>query len=600
MSIGYSGYSDAVTANLGINTSAPEAPKDFILKQNPAIDNNKAVLTFEFTRPTKSVLTLTEAQSDDQFSTSDVGLTADVIHNANVTVIATAADLTGSLSANDIIMFATDGHYYRISSIDASAITLTYGLAVAIPNSTSILKCTKTAESISGSRAFRLNSAVGNSVNIYHNANNITNKWIVTTALGEFLDIDKVLATISEANRNYAKTKMYNSDITPLVITTGAIALANQTGVTASEDVTSYLSAGDFISFGDNETFYEIETISTTAITLTTNLAYELPDETQIYKKKVLTDDATPVAYEFPDYVNTPLIEFSGNETMTDLGGYELYMKTSSQTQGSLGTLIKTITLADANLINYNDGSSQYTFYADDDTYNGREMYFALLAYDTTMPTANKSTADLNAYVISLPTAVEITNVSLNIDTKVATVNFGTITGSGKNPHMLVVMENNANQYSTRGGFDLYKGLFVALDMGKGYYLGVDANNAKIVHPDILANDFVEVRDSISRHIWVGKATVAGSVDLNDAVKTFGTALISYLTGHSTLNITAKRVTINRSTDSVLPLTSDAAPLKQYLTEYSNTFTVSNLTANAEYLFVMESIDTEITYSNLA
>lgn len=598
MSIGYSGYGDSKTANLAINTSEPEAPKNFILKQMPEIVNNKAVLTFSFTRPTKSVLTLTEAQSDDEFSTNNVGATAAQVFNANVTVIDTATDLTGSLTAGNIIKFsAFSPYYYIISAITASEITLTYGLAEPLSASTDIYLCTKTAESSASSRAFRVNSAVGNSVNIYHIASDTTNKWTVTTTLGSFLDIDKVLATINEATRVYAKTQLFNAELTPAAITTATVSLANQTGVTASEDVSSYLATGDFISFGDNETFYEIQTVATTAITLTTNLLLEIPALTQIYKKKVMTDDPTPVAYEFPDYVNTSLIEFSGNETMTDLGGYELYMKTSSQTQGSLGTLIETIPVDDALLVNYNDGSAQYTFYADDDTFNGREMYFALLAYDTTMPTANKSLADLNAYVISIPTAVAISSVSLNIDTKVATINFGTITGSGKNPHMLVVMNNNAAQYSTRGGFDLYKALFVALDMGKGYYLGVDANNAKIVHPDILANDFVEVRDSISRHIWVGKATVNGSVDLNDTVKTFGTASISYLTGHSTLNITAKRAAISRTTSSVLPLTSDATPVKQYLTEYSNTYTVSNLTANAEYLFAMESIDTEITYS---
>ena len=415
--------------------------------------------------------------------------------------------------------------------------------------------------------------------------------------MGTFLDKDKILATISETDRDWAKTKLYTTDATPTAIVTDTISLANQKAVVFASAITGLILPGDFISFGDNETFYEVASNKHTSILLTTNLASNIAVSTQVYKKKLLTDDATPVTYTFPDYQNTPLIEFSGNETLVDLSGYKLYMKTSLQTQGSLGTLVKTFTISDTYLTNYTDGTSQYIFYAPDDNYNGREMYFALKAYDTEMPTSNDSLADMNAYLISLPTPVNISSVVLDINANEATITYGTITGSGKNPHMLVVMENNAAQYSTRGGFDIYKKDFTTLDIGKGYYLAVDANNGKIIHPDIIAGDFVLVRDTSSRHIWVGEATVNGSVDLNDNVKTFGDAGISYLTAHSTINITCKRAAITKATDSCLPLSSDATPVKQYLTEYQNTYVVTGLENNKEYLFVAESIDGEVIYN---
>ncbi|HNQ19532.1 MAG TPA: hypothetical protein PKI46_00565 [Bacteroidales bacterium] len=597
MTTGYSGYSDAKTANLGANTSEPKAPTGFQLKQMPEMYNDLAKLTFQFTRPTKTVLTLTEAVSDNEFYTVTIGTTNNSTHNANVTVINTLTDYTGSLTAGDIIQFGIATYKYIIKSITSTQITLTYGLATSISVLTDIKICIKTAESGTSSRSFRCNSTEGAEVYIYHEASNIINKWTVTTTLGTFLDKDKILATISETDRDFAKTRLYTSDTTPLAIKTSTVSLAGQKAVVFDNTITGIILPDDYISFGDDETFHQVDSITgATSILLKANLTTAISASTQVYKKKLLSDDATPVPYEFPDYQNTPLNEFTGDETLIDLWGYKLYMKTSTQTQGSLGTLVATFSKDNEYLINYTDGTSDYIFYAPDDSYNGREMYFALKAIDTEMPTANESLADMNAYLISLSTPVLISSVVLDTDLNEATITYGTVTGSGKNPHLLDVMNNNIAQYSTRGGFDIYKKAFTALDMGKGYYLAVDANNGKIIHPDILAGDFVLVRDTGSRHIWVGEATVNGSVDLNDTVKTYGDASISYLTAHSTINITAKRATIVKSTDSCLPLSSDATPVKQLLTEYSNTFTATELTANQEYLFVAESIDTEILY----
>jgi hypothetical protein len=597
MATGYSGYSDAATANLAANTSAPEAPTNFELAQAPEIENGLAKLTFGFTRPTKTVLTLAEAVSDDEFSLAVIGTTNATIHNANVTVINTLADYTGSLTSGDIIQFGAATYKYVIKSITSSAITLTYGLAAAIGVITNISLCTKTAESGATSHSFRVNSIEGNEVYIYHEALNVINKWTVTTTLGTFLDKDKILATINETVRDWAKTRLYTSDTTPLAILTETDSLLNQKAVVFSQTITGIINPDDYISFGSSETYYQVDSITgIDSILLKTNLAVTILAGTQIYKKKLLTDDATPIPYVFPDYQNTPLIEYSGNETLDDLSGYKLYMKTSTQTQGSLGTLIDTFTITDAYLTNYTDGTSQYVFYAPDDSYNGREMYFALKAYDTEMPTSNDSLADMNAYLISLPTAVDITSVTLDIDANEAEIIYGAITGAGKNPHMLEVMNNNAAQYSTRGGFDIYYKVLTSLAMGKGYYLAVDVNNGKIIHPDIVADDFVLVRDTSSRHIWIAQATVNGSVALNDTVKTYGDAGISYLTGHSSINITAKRAAIDKDTDSALPLSSGAMPVKQYLTEFANSFTVTGLLNNREYVFVMSSVDTEILY----
>lgn len=602
MGIGYSGYSDPKTANMGANTAPPEAPENFQVKEMPTMnDGGNNNVKFTFKRPTKTILTLVEAVSDDVFDLTIIGTTSDAVHNANVTVINTAANYTTSLTVGDIIQFGTDTHKYIIKAITASQITLTYGLNSIVMNLTDIKKATKTAESPATSRQFRINSKQGNTVEIYHQVSGQTliNKWTATTTLGSFLDIDKILANISEENRTFAKDIIMSADASPIELKVGTEAQAGQKAIIFNGLVTAKIIADDYLCFGDDETFYQVASVpETNAILLKTNLAKTLTVNTKVYKKKLMTDGETPVPYTFTSYNSALLTEFTSQENLDDLSGYNVYVKTSTQTQNSKGTKLTNFPTNDANLTNNSDGTSEYSLSLPDDTYNGKSLYFGLSAYDAEMPAYNESDADINAHVITLPSIVNVSNVVLDAGARTATITYSAVTTGGKNPHLLDMMGNNIAQYSINGGFDLYKCEFAALDMGQGYYLGIDANNAKIIHPDILAGDFIEVRDSSSRNIWVNQATVNGSVDLNESVKTYG-AVYSYLTGHSSLNITAKRATVNKSTDSVLPLTTGESPVKQYLTEYQNTHVVENLEANKEYLFVMESVDTQIVYEKL-
>lgn len=593
MGTGYSGYSDPKTANLAAKIAPPEPTKNFHVSKDPELYEGKAKITGTFIKPANKILDLAEAVSDDVFSSVQVGATGVATLNPNVTVIPTTSDLTGVLATADIISFLTIDTKYIIKSITALDITLTYGLNDILTPASAIMKCTKTAESPIDSRSFRVNSMVGNSVNIYCIDGVRTHKWTVLATLGTFLDIDKILAKINETSRAFSKEQIFTADPTPLPISVLSDTAAGQKLVIFDQPITGLINPDDYVSFGENESFYQIDTLaSMSSIMLKTNLAKKITAGTNVFKKLV-----SP--YQFSDYQTESLINFSGKEPSTDIKGYKIYMKESLQTENSKGTIVKTVTKDDAALIDYNDGTTDIIFYASDDTLNGRNMYLGITSYDSEMPTANESAGDLNARVVSLPSAIDVVSVAVDIDVKTALVTYGKITTGAKNPHMLEMMGNNLTEYSANGGFDIYVKAFSVLDMADGFYTAVDVNNGKVVHPSIKKDDFVEVRDSVSRHIWVAQAVVNGSVDLNDSVKTYGDAAISYLSAHKSINMTSKVAAINKNTDSVLPLTSDPTPAKQYLTEYQNTFTVTGLAANTEYCVVMESIDTQITYEKI-
>jgi hypothetical protein len=611
MSTGYSGYSDPAIANAYAATAPPKPPTNFQISsvglQSTLSPNELAKIIFSFTRPTKSLLTLTEAQSDDIFSntqvmsndTTPVNIQTSANYSMGTTSITCNAETT-ELIAGDIIQFGSETTKYVIDSISTvltkSVIVLTYELAIAVSINTNIFKCTKTAESPSTSRGFRINAILADSVNIYHDGGDIINKWICTCTLGSFLDKNKILATINEATRSFAKEKVYTNDTTPLLIKTSGNLAIGATLVTLNYSVAGIIAINDYVNFAESaDTMYKVTGVSGTQITLESGVLTAIASATQLYKKKLLTDDATPIAYTFTAYDSALLNTFSGDMALDDLGGYKLYMKETSQTEGSKGTLIETILANDTNLVNNSDGTATYTFNAPTTTYDGRLMYFALTAYDIVMPTANESTGDLNAWCITLPGQVNIASISQNTTTLDVTVNYSAITTGSKNPHLLSMMGNNVAPFSNNGGFDIYRKVLTTLDPNQGYYLGIDANNGKYYHPSILLNDMVEIRDNISRHIWAVKAVTAGVIDLSDADLTYGTLLVSYLTGHESINITLKRAAVS-STDTVLPLSSDATPVKQYLTEYQNSYVVTGQEIDKSYCFVMESVDTQISY----
>ncbi|HNY13580.1 MAG TPA: hypothetical protein PKK26_18495, partial [Candidatus Wallbacteria bacterium] len=467
MGNGYSGYSDPKTANLAASTAPPEPTKNFHVSKDPELFEGKAKITGTFIKPTNKILNLTEAMSDDVFSGAQVGVTGAVTLNPNVTVIPTMADLTGALAADNIISFSTIDTKYIIKTITASEITLTYGLNDTLTPASAIKKCTKTAESPADSRTFRVNSREGNHVNIYCISGTQTHKWAVLTTLGTFLDMDKILATIDETSRVFSKDQIFTTDSTPLPIMVLSDAAAGQKLVLFDQTIAGLVIPNDYISFGDDETFYQVDTIaSASSVMLKTNLAKKITAGTTVFKK---------LASSFTDYQTESLINFSGKEPSTDIKGYKIYMKESLQTENSKGTLVKTITKDNTALTDYNDGTTDIILYADDDTLNGRNMYLGITAYDGEMPTTNESAGDLNARVVSIPSAVDIISVAVDIEAKTVLITYGKITTDAKNPHMLEMMGNNLAEYSINGGFDIYVKAYTTLDMADGFYTVIDA-----------------------------------------------------------------------------------------------------------------------------
>lgn len=136
MSTQRSGFSDPEIANLSATTSPPEAPTVFIVDavglQITGTPDEFAKLTFKWKRPTRTVLTVTDALTDDVYDAGTLKGNVDGIHGINSTVIATKTDLSALLTADDRIYLGAQTTRYIVESVSASAVTIKWGLLVGV------------------------------------------------------------------------------------------------------------------------------------------------------------------------------------------------------------------------------------------------------------------------------------------------------------------------------------------------------------------------------------------------------------------------------------------------------------------------------------
>jgi len=602
MSIGESGFSTPAIADLAAVTSPPAAPTnlqvDSIGLQTTDSPNELAEIVLSFIRPTTSILTVEDAATDDVYDSGTIVGESDDGYAVGIKDIDTDVDLSGVLVADDRVLLGTQTTRYIIDSVTTTKIVIKYGLLAPVTLGDDIKLLTKTSECPTDSRLLRANSVLGDTSSIYYDDLTLLTKWEAITTLGQWEDLNKILASIEESVREWTIERLF-AGATPTAVTVDGDVAIGVLNIPVSDDLTSDLESGNSVTFDLGVNFYVIDSLNSSSITITSALGEAIDDGTQVAYLKEYTDDATPVPYVFEDYDLCIISNFSGTVVLDDLGGYYLYYKETIATQSVKGTQIE-IPTNDSNLVNNNDGTSEYTFKASTKYFDGRKLYWSLSAYDTRIPTVNESTADLNAYAVSFPGQASITTYSEDLDTLELEITYDNVTDLGMNPHLYDVMDDCIAQYSLRGGYDVYAKIMTELGTSNGFYEGIDANNARYVNTGILNGDIVRVVDSIARTIWLTSATIAGEVSLSDTVLSFGTTGLDYLTAHSSTNITAQKMTIDRDNDSVLPLdeSTPSSPVKQYLTDFNSVYTITFDTPG-KYGAVIESVDTEIESGKL-
>ena len=603
MSIGESGFPTPSIANLGAETAPPTPPTELevlsIGLQDTGSPDELAKLIFKFKRPTTSDLTITDAKTDDVYNSGVSVGTVDGNFNTGIKIIDTTTDLTGLLSADDRIFLGTQTTRYIVDNVTSAHVEIKYGLLAPVTSSDDIKLLTKTDESPTDSRQLRINSVVGDVASIYYEDGDQLTKWDNTATLGQWEDLNKILVLINESVRQWTIEKI-TSGATPVYVTVDGNIAAGAVTVPISADISSEYSPGESVSFDSGVTFYILSEVNPTNLVITTGLSVALLDDSQVWLLKEYTDDATPVPFVFEDYDQCVLAYFSGTTVLDDLGGYNLYYKETLATQSVKGVLASDIAFDDSNLVNNSDGTSQYTYNAPTTYFDGRLLYWSLSAYDQRIPTPNESEADLNAYAVSFPGQAHITEFTEDLVNLTMDLTYERITSAGANPHLDDVMNGSTAQYSQRGGYDIFSKELIDLETANGFYEGIDEDNGKYVNTGIILGNIVRVVDVSTRNVWITTSTIAGEVSLNDTVLTFGTTGINYVTGHSSVNIVAQGATIDRDTDSVLPLddATPATPVKQYLTDFTNVYTIE-YDSPATYGTVIESVDTEIEKGKL-
>jgi hypothetical protein len=177
---------------------------------------------------------------------------------------------------------------------------------------------------------------------------------------------------------------------------------------------------------------------------------------------------------------------------------------------------------------------------------------------------------------------------SLTITYKNITATGAVVTGT-TNHQFLLNMSGASAQYSENAGYDVYLAEYAALTGGS--YSGNNAASGAYLNTTLQVGDIVVLVDTVLQARWIVHCTVAGRVVINNGNQTTGTNPASYIgTGApSAANMTVKYARINRTTDSVLPLSGGGN--KQYLTDLQNTHVVT-LDLNKDQAVVIESVDT--------
>lgn len=591
MTTGQSGYSDPKIADLAAETAPPKPPTGFVVLsvglQSTEPPNEKAKIVFRFTRPTKTQFTTTDAVGDDEFTqVTPQKTTVNAVLAALDTVIPVADDLTGIVNAGDYVTI-TDTTPYLVTEVAASYIRIEAGLRGPANIGDAVYLASKTQECPTDSRLIRLNALGGSTVNVLA-AHEVSGQirtyyWSGLTSYGGYLDLNKVVFLCGAATFICSSSFLLDSGLTP--ITVALEAASAQVYVTLSSSDHGLLN-GDVISFDNGLTRYTVYGSVGAVIQLTTPLTAKVNAGTSAYKCQ------TTMGESYRDFV---IPDFDSTQPLDDLWGYNLYYKETTASQGSKGSIAASFSVSDANLVNNNDGTSDYTFNAPTTWWDGRKIYFSLSSLDQKIPSPNESDADLNAYCITIPGQVGIESFTEDINAGTMTITYNRVTTGGMNPHLYTVMNDCAAQFSKRGGYDVYAKEMTSLSAGDGFYEPIDSTHANYRHALISVGDMVRVVDRISRHIWMTQATVAGIVPLSDSYLSYGSTGVSYLNGHSSLNVSAHHALINPSTDSVLPL--DGVD-KQYLTDFGNQWTITFATLS-KFAVVMQSVDTELEIGKL-
>jgi len=596
MSVIRSGYSDARAANTAADAAPPAPPTDLIIEsvgQHGPAGARLPEIGISFIAPTTTILTAAESLTDDEYDSGSIVSATATPQGTNDTNIATATDLSAVLVPGDRILFAGDVNRYPVVAATATPqeVELLYGLQTALDAGTVIRHITKTAESPADSHIYRLNARIAVSATIYTDDAVTKSKWNLTTALGQWEDLNKVIGTINEAGREWtAHRVIYGA--TPMVALSDAA--GGTSAVVVNFDPALSISAGQKVGFTalSSDEFYEVYALTATPdrIVLAAPLAENVAAGAEVWIKDEFSIGATP--YVFPDYSAISLADVDAETPLVDLGGYYLYCQAATPaTQEAKGTRVVMIPHDEVTV----DGArTEYTWDADSKVFEGDRVYFSLSAYDQEIPLPNESTAALNATTITYPGNVTITEFTEDRPALQAVLVLDKITerGDGSNIHLLEVMNQATAQYSTRGGYDIYLKSMTALAPGSGVYEGLTATTARFSHSEILLGDQVRVVDGLTRHEWITQSEAAGKVEFSDADLVFGDLAVDYLAGHKVENISAFRATIDRTTDSVLPLSSEATPQKQYLTDFNDSATIS-IPSIGLYAIAAEAIDTE-------
>jgi len=313
----------------------------------------------------------------------------------------------------------------------------------------------------------------------------------------------------------------------------------------------------------------------------------------------ILTNETIIEATPNVDYSALDGTKFYGASELSDLAGFRLYMKETEQTEVNKGTMVKEYKLNDKDLINNNDGTYTLIFRASNNWYDGRKLYFGLTAIDDTLPTPNESRGDLNAWCITIPGQAHIVSVVPDRLNRKITLTYDNITENGMNPYFRELMYSGATpvmeQFSVKGGYDIYRTIYQSFSFSNGGYIAIDENNGRITDGQIYKGDVLFVHDRITGHAWTAYAFVDGRVDINDNNLIYGEKGFNYNI-HSTNNLTIEIAifSTNIEEDSILPLTSEATPKKQYLTDAQNIYEDSNLDLK-HYCYLIESVDAYTT-----
>lgn len=561
-----SGFSNPESV-IQTNQLKPDVPTQFqvtgVGKQSTNAPYELPYISFKWKKVTEFVVNIEDGLNDDVYDSKDSVGTLAGTQSTNDTVI----DLTSApnLSPDDRIQIGTDPTRYVVESVSGTQVTLTYGLLQDQPlPGVDVYKLSGKSPSPDDSRLVTCDADDESTITVYcsYEFENVM-KWTIDVELLELEDLDKVGGTLSESNRNYWKRRTGN--ITQAGQATGST-MINMLGPVQD------LSAGDSIYFGDSETEYTIQSVDSTSIELTSALVEDIEDESETW---ILVTDT------FDDYSNLSIDTAYGYKS-GNASAYRLYKSTTPLSETNTGDLVETITS-----YTEDDGWLNYTFNCPEHTYDGTRFYFAITAIDDQVP-ANESEYSNSAWVVTPPSQAYFTDSNL-VGTDL-TLTYVKLTDGGANPHLKQSMLDSENQFSKFGGYDIY---LVDYTTTSGSYSGQDTDTGSFYSTDLMVGDVVRIVNASIQRVWVTHVVSSGYAVFDNDNLVYGSDVSDYTAlTDGDFSVEYLRVT-DRDSQSVLPL--DGSGNKQYLTDYSDTYTVT-IDAGKNQGVLIEAVDTEAGY----